>query len=102
MTSKDYTLSAFVLTHMVRCLVYVGHDSTTGVFLTLSQPDLLTNCSMPLSTASRQENSKLKVGPFLRKEENVCLARATVREQYKPLQYGKTAMGMDTLEKNGN
>ena len=26
----------------------------------------------------------------------------TVREQYNPLQYGKTAMGMDTLEKNGS
>ena len=85
MTSKDYTFSTFLFTRVVRCLIYVGYDSMTGVFLTLSQPDLLTNCNMPLSTASQQENSKLKVGPFLRKEENVCLARATFREQYKPL-----------------
>jgi hypothetical protein len=49
-----------------------------------------------------KDNSKLEVRPFLRKEENVCLDRVTVKEQYNPLQYGKTAIGMDTLEKNGN
>ena len=61
-------------------------------------------CNMPLRTdlAVDRDNSKLEVGPFLRKEANVCLDRVTVQEQYNPLQYGKTAMGMDTLEKNGN
>jgi hypothetical protein len=49
-----------------------------------------------------RENSKLEVGPFLRKEANACLAKVTVIEHCNPLQYGKTAMGMDTLEKNGN
>ncbi len=54
---------------------------------------------MPLSTdlAVDRENSKLEVEPFLRKEANACLARVTVKEPYNPLQYGKTAMGMDTL-----
>ena len=41
MTSKAYTLGTFVFTHMVKCLIYVGYDSVTGVFLTLSQTDLL-------------------------------------------------------------
>ncbi len=44
-----------------------------------------------------RENSKLEVEPFLRKEANACLARLTVREWYIPSQYGKTAMGIDTL-----
>ncbi len=59
---------------------------------------------MPLSSdlAVDRENSKLEVEPFLRKEANACLARVTVREPYNPLQYRKTAMGMNTLEKNGN
>ena len=57
---------------------------------------------MHLSTTVDRKNSKLEDGPFLRKEANVCLAMVTVRERYNPLQYGKTAMGMDTLEKNGN
>ncbi len=59
---------------------------------------------MPLRTdlAVDRDNSKLEVGPFLRKEANVCLDRVTVQEKYNPLQYGKTAMGMDTLENNGN
>ncbi len=57
---------------------------------------------MHLTTTVDRKNSKLEVGPFLRKEANACLARVTVRERYNPLQYGKTAMGMDTLEKNGN
>ncbi len=59
---------------------------------------------MPLSTdlAVDRENSKLEVEPFLRKEANACLAMVTVKELYNPLQYEKTAMGMDTLEKNGN
>ncbi len=61
-------------------------------------------CNMPLRTdlAVDRDNSKLEVRPFLRKEGNVCLDRVTSQEQYNPLQYGKTAMGMDTLEKNGN
>ncbi len=59
---------------------------------------------MPLITdlAVDREKSKLEVEPFLRKEANACLARVTVKEPYDPLQYGKTAMGMDALEKNGN
>ena len=59
---------------------------------------------MPLSTdlVADRENSKLEIEPFLRKEANACLAKLAVREWYIPLQYGKTDMGMDTLEKNGN
>ncbi len=57
---------------------------------------------MHFSTTVDRKNSNLEVGPFLRKEANVCIDRVTVQEKYNPLQYGKTAMGMDTLEKNGN
>ncbi len=59
---------------------------------------------MPLSSdlAVDRENSKLEVEPFLRKEANACLAWLAVREQYNSLQYENTAMGMDTLKKNGN
>ena len=46
MTSMAYTFVTFVFTHMdsweiTQILVYVGYDSMTGIFLTLSQPDLL-------------------------------------------------------------
>ena len=46
MTSKAYTLGTFTFIHtasweITQILVNVGYDSVTGVFLTLSQPDLL-------------------------------------------------------------
>jgi hypothetical protein len=46
MTSKAYTVGTFTFIQMAsweitQILVNVGYDSVTGVFLTLSQPDLL-------------------------------------------------------------
>jgi hypothetical protein len=46
MTSKAYTLGTFTFIHtdsweITQILVNVGYDSVTGVYLTLSQPDLL-------------------------------------------------------------
>jgi len=83
-------------------LLYVGYISVTGVFLPFPNLVSCSYCNMHLSTTVDRKNSKLEVGPFFRKEANVCLDMVTVRERYNPLQYGKTAMGMDTLDKNGN